>query len=145
MPIEEHDGIHFTARQAGDGLSVIVPCFNEGQTVEAILRSLRQRLPSAEIIVVDDGSTDSSLEIVESIADELELRLIAREHNNGKGAAVRANQIDDLTFCLDGVKPIHVLVTVGKVPRLPSESADWLVIQRCVRCDGIGASESSMR
>jgi hypothetical protein len=73
----------------GAGLSVIVPCFNEAQTVETILRSLRQFLPDAEVIVVDDGSTDQSRAVVESLADELNLRFVTREQNGGKGAAVR--------------------------------------------------------
>ena len=73
----------------GAGLSVIVPCFNEAQTVETILRSLRRTLPDAEVIVVDDGSTDQSQAVVESLADELELRLVNREQNGGKGVAVR--------------------------------------------------------
>ncbi|MGB7327295.1 MAG: glycosyltransferase, partial [Rubripirellula sp.] len=73
----------------GAGLSVIVPCFNEAETVEAILRSLRQSLPQAELIVVDDGSTDRSRAVVESMVDSLSLQFVARDRNGGKGAAVR--------------------------------------------------------
>ena len=81
-----------TPQGSGSGdrlLSVIVPCFNESATLESILRALRRELPHAEIIVIDDGSTDRSLLIARSLQDELTLRVIAREHNGGKGAAVR--------------------------------------------------------
>ena len=75
-------------------LSVVVPCFNEGPTIEAILarvfaaNTLGLQL---EIVVVDDGSTDGSLERVETVAQsDARLRLVKHEHNRGKGAAIRS-------------------------------------------------------
>lgn len=73
----------------GDQLSVIVPCYNESATLETLLRSVRSILPRAEVIVVDDGSTDRSLDIAQALASELNLRVIAGEENRGKGAVVR--------------------------------------------------------
>ena len=75
-------------------LSVVVPCFNEGSTIEAILarvfaaNTLGLQL---EIVVVDDGSTDGSPERVETVArSDARLRLVKHEHNRGKGAAIRS-------------------------------------------------------
>ena len=75
-------------------LSVIVPLYNERRLVAPMLRRLAATpLPSAatrEILVVDDGSTDGSDEIVRRLEPEVpELRLIRQPVNRGKGAAVR--------------------------------------------------------
>jgi len=76
-------------------LSVLVPLYNEEEFVAPILeRVLEAPLPGGmerEIIVVDDGSTDGSAEIVAAMgAQHPEIRLIRQERNRGKGAAVRA-------------------------------------------------------
>ena len=75
-------------------LSVVVPCFNEGPTIEAILArvfaadTLGLQL---EVVVVDDGSTDGSPGKVETMArSEARLRLVKHEYNRGKGAATRS-------------------------------------------------------
>lgn len=53
-------------------VSVIIPCFNtERWIAEAIDSCLQQTYPNIEIIVVDDGSTDNSLEIVKSYGKKL--------------------------------------------------------------------------
>ncbi len=71
-------------------LSVIVPAYNEASTIEASLRrALEADLPiEREVIVVDDGSTDGTAEIVAAI-DDPQVRLIRQSGNRGKGAAVR--------------------------------------------------------
>lgn len=66
--------------------SVIIPLYNKEQEVEATIRSvLAQTLQPVEIVVVDDGSTDSSAKVVESIGSPL-VRLI-RQANAGECAA----------------------------------------------------------
>jgi glycosyltransferase involved in cell wall biosynthesis len=73
-------------------LTIIVPVFNEAPTVLRILELVHaQQVPdvSLEIIVVDDGSTDRTPELLRSRPD-LYTRLIRLETNGGKGAAVRA-------------------------------------------------------
>lgn len=73
-------------------LSVVIPCFNEAGTIEAILAACRQ--PQAgitkEIIVVDDGSTDGTRERLRGDLAPLVDRLVLQERNQGKGAALRA-------------------------------------------------------
>ncbi len=69
-------------------LSVIVPVFNEQETVDQLIRSLKQSLPlDSEIIVVDDGSTDASREKIMSCLPD-NGRLITNEFNLGKTSAV---------------------------------------------------------
>lgn len=72
-------------------LSVIVPVFNERATVAEILRRMQSvSLPlDLEIIVVDDGSTDGSDQVLAALKDST-VRVIRHSTNRGKGAAVRS-------------------------------------------------------
>jgi glycosyltransferase involved in cell wall biosynthesis len=71
-------------------LSVIIPCFNEQATIGEIIRQVRSSAPEAEIIVVDDGSTDGSRDILRRSATEshLQVRVLLHDKNRGKGAAL---------------------------------------------------------
>jgi glycosyltransferase involved in cell wall biosynthesis len=73
-------------------LSIVVPVFNERNTLVEIVRRMRAvTLPEGverEIIVVDDGSDDGTRDVLRQIGDST-VRVIAHEHNRGKGAAVR--------------------------------------------------------
>lgn len=75
-------------------LSVVIPAFNEEARLPRSLTHIREYLlrahPSSEIIVVDDGSTDRTVEAVRSLQKETpELRLLLNERNRGKGYSVR--------------------------------------------------------
>lgn len=71
-------------------LSVIVPAFNEERTLEVILKHVLEQPEVGEIIVVDDGSTDSTWAIVSRIATvDPRVRPYRQERNQGKGAAIR--------------------------------------------------------
>ena len=76
-------------------LSVVIPVYNERATLAELLARVRGApLPdglSLEIVVVDDGSTDGSRELLESLIEEDggEVRLYALAVNSGKGAALR--------------------------------------------------------
>jgi glycosyltransferase involved in cell wall biosynthesis len=71
-------------------LSVIVPVYNERNTVGEIIRRMRLvDLPiDREIIVVDDGSSDGTDKILAALQDST-IRVVSHETNRGKGAAVR--------------------------------------------------------
>jgi glycosyltransferase involved in cell wall biosynthesis len=71
-------------------LSVIVPCYNEVGTIEAVLKAVRQcPYPDKEIIVVDDCSTDGTREILRTLASLVD-EVIFQPSNQGKGAAIRS-------------------------------------------------------
>jgi glycosyltransferase involved in cell wall biosynthesis len=72
-------------------LSVVLPCYNERDTIARVVDAVRQSpLQDIELIVVDDGSTDGSAELIrESIAPLVE-QVIYHRTNSGKGAAVRS-------------------------------------------------------
>ena len=74
---------------AGFKLTVVVPVYNEQQTVAEILGRVRAVPVPKEIIVVDDHSTDETRAVLERFADWPELRVICKPQNEGKGAALR--------------------------------------------------------
>ncbi len=71
-------------------LSIIVPAYNEAPTMEEVLRQLDELPIDREIVVVDDGSTDETLQIARGLQDEIRgLNVVAQDRNRGKGAAIR--------------------------------------------------------
>ena len=67
-------------------VSIVVPAYNEAATIEEVLRRLGTVPFRTEVIVVDDGSTDGTGDLVAAVEG---VRLIRRPRNAGKGAAVR--------------------------------------------------------
>jgi glycosyltransferase involved in cell wall biosynthesis len=67
-------------------ISVIVPIYNEEDTLQELLERLRRAPFRKEIIVVDDGSTDKTPDILAEYPDIIALR---HAQNRGKGAAIR--------------------------------------------------------
>ena len=80
-------------------LSVVVPAFNEEQRLPKTLQSIRAYLKSralrAEVLVVDDGSTDATAKVVEASQRCFpELQLISNSCNRGKGFSVRQGMLE---------------------------------------------------
>ena len=70
-------------------LSVVVPAYNEVKTVERLLRLVREVPLQLEVIVVDDGSTDGTRDLLPDFEGTLIDTLVMHEENRGKGAALR--------------------------------------------------------
>jgi glycosyltransferase involved in cell wall biosynthesis len=71
-------------------LSVVIPCYNEVATAEILLHRVREVPLRLEVIVVDDGSTDGTRDLLSRLRDEgLIDQLVFHERNAGKGAALR--------------------------------------------------------
>ena len=84
---------------ARPGLSIIIPAYNEEgrlpRTLECVRGYLRGEQAGAEVIVVDDGSSDGTAELVERMRAEMpELRLISNGQNRGKGYSVRHGMLE---------------------------------------------------
>jgi len=72
-------------------VSVVIPCYNERETIEEIVRAVRSSaIADLEIIVVDDCSTDGSREIIEERLREMVDVVICHPENRGKGATLRS-------------------------------------------------------
>jgi len=71
-------------------VSIVVPAYNEARFIEDVLRRVAAVPFRREIIVVDDGSSDGTADLVEGMRSEIDgLRVLRRLANAGKGAAVR--------------------------------------------------------
>ena len=73
-------------------ISILIPAYNEQDTIIEVLEKIsRQSIDGfeSEVIVIDDGSTDKSVQIIEK-RPELYAKLIKQQVNGGKGAAVKA-------------------------------------------------------
>ncbi len=69
-------------------LSIVIPAYNEAEGIGPVLRRLAAAHPEAEILVVDDGSTDGTAQVVESLGLP-NVRVIRHPYNKGNGAAVK--------------------------------------------------------
>ena len=94
----------------------MVPAYNEGArvggTLQQILDHLRAQQWSAEVVVVDDGSRDNTLEVLNRFSREHpQVRVIENPGNQGKGCAVRNGMLqprglpgrDELVLAADGI------------------------------------------
>ena len=71
-------------------LSVMMPVFNEERTLEIILGHVLEQPEVGEVIVIDDGSTDHTWEILTRVAgSDQRIRAFRQENNQGKGTALR--------------------------------------------------------
>ncbi len=71
-------------------LSIVMPVYNEEETLEEIMRRVQDTPYHKEVILVDDASQDKSRDIMAQLAQEYEnVRLFYHERNQGKGAALR--------------------------------------------------------
>src|ERR1043165_4290011 len=86
-------------------LSVVIPCYNERSTIEAVVEAVRAApVEDVEIIVVDDGSTDGTRELLKGKPSGWVDKIVLQERNFGKGAALRAgfqNATGDMVIVQD--------------------------------------------
>ena len=69
-------------------LSVVIPCFNEENTIAEIISRVLDQECVQEILVIDDASTDSSMEVIRKIQNP-KVKLFLNSRNLGKGASVK--------------------------------------------------------
>ena len=70
---------------------VVIPTYNESENIERMLHRIRECLPGAGILVVDDGSPDGTAQLVQGVGAQLsDVHLLARNAKSGLGSAYRA-------------------------------------------------------
>jgi dolichyl-phosphate beta-glucosyltransferase len=125
-------------------LSIIIPAFNEEQRLPAyldkILAYLEQKTFSFEIIVIDDGSTDSTAAMVERFAAKKpQVRLLKLPQNQGKGHAVKIGMLNaggelKLFTDADGATPI---TEFERLRQAIEQGADVAVASRALNDESI--------
>lgn len=88
-------------------VSILIPCYNEGDNVrDTVGILLQQKYPNFEIIAINDGSKDNTLEILEELAERHpQLRVINLHTNQGKAMGLRAGALlaqHEFLICIDG-------------------------------------------
>lgn len=72
-------------------ISVIIPCFNERGTIEQVVDAVRAApIENIEIVIVDDGSTDGTIDVLKEKVAKRADRILYQSRNQGKGVALRA-------------------------------------------------------
>jgi glycosyltransferase involved in cell wall biosynthesis len=72
------------------GLSVVMPVFNEENTIEKIIRSVMSQSLTKQLIVIDDCSTDQSWSIILRLKGEYDFVAVRHQTNQGKGACLKS-------------------------------------------------------
>jgi glycosyltransferase involved in cell wall biosynthesis len=115
-------------------VSAFFPCYNDGGTIGRVVtlanKTLQEAVDDYEIIVVDDGSTDHSLTVLEELlrSRSVRLRLVRHRQNRGYGGALRtgfAEATKDWVFYTDGDAQYDV-VELGKLLPLVDDGVDVL-------------------
>jgi glycosyltransferase involved in cell wall biosynthesis len=98
-PLAEHsvapaNGVIGHKAPASVCLSIVMPVYNERTTLAEIIRRVRAVPIDKEIIIVDDGSTDGTRELLQAMTGEPGLRIIFHPENRGKGAALKTGFLE---------------------------------------------------
>ena len=75
-------------RRAEQCLSVVMPCYNERATIEEVVDRVLASPYTQELLIVDDGSTDGTRDVLAKF-DDVRVRVLLQDRNQGKGAALR--------------------------------------------------------
>ncbi len=68
-----------------EGISIIIPCYNAGKYIQRCLRSIDQGFPNLEVLVINDCSTDDTVQKVQSYSGKLKISIYENEQNIGPG------------------------------------------------------------
>ena len=111
-----------------DKIAVLIPCYNEAQTIEKVVKDAKQALPDATIYVYDNNSTDGTAEIAEKAG-----AVIRREYMQGKGNVIRRmfREIDaECYLMIDGDDTYPLDCAKELVDRVLYHQADMVVGDR---------------
>jgi glycosyltransferase involved in cell wall biosynthesis len=139
--ITDHLGQPIAARSARPAISVVMPAFNEAESLTGVLDELRSTLAARterwEVIVVDDGSRDDTAAVATRCARVPGIRVVRLSRNFGKEAALTAG-IDRargevvVLMDADGQHPVHLLDAMLEAWR---DGADMVCAVRASRAD----------
>jgi dolichyl-phosphate beta-glucosyltransferase len=107
-----------------NSVSLVIPAFNEAERIKPFLSSIVDHLEQhsgsiLEVLVVDDGSSDDTVDVTNSFAGKIPVRVLVHSVNQGKGAAVQTGvkaAVGDIVIFMDadGATPITELENMTK-------------------------------
>jgi glycosyltransferase involved in cell wall biosynthesis len=103
-------------------LSIVIPCYNERSTVAELLARVRAVEIEKQIIVVDDGSSDGTREVLAEQQDAGDVEILLMKRNRGKGAAVQ-----------EGLRHVRGDVVVIQDADLEYDPADYPILLRPIQ------------
>lgn len=115
-------------------IAVLVPCYNEGVSVGAVVRDFREALPRARIFIYDNNSTDDTVAVARAAG-----AIVRREPLQGKGNVVRRMFGDieaDIYVLVDGDDTYHAASAPRLVAELLDEKLDMVVGARVAEVEG---------
>lgn len=111
-------------------LSIVVPAYNEEAAIGQNLKSLKKNFPKAEVILVDDGSTDATLAGASEVPG---VKIIKNKTNLGKGQSVKKGVLkatgDYIIFC-DADLPFKAEGIQKVLTELKKESAQVIIVEK---------------
>ena len=111
-----------------DKIAVLIPCYNEEQTIAKVVRDVRNALPEAKVYVYDNNSTDMTAELAVASG-----AVVRREHKQGKGNVIRRmfREIDAECYLMIDGDDTYPLDCAGElVDRVLNRNADMVVGDR---------------
>ena len=133
----------------GPFLSIVIPAYNEAgridSSLEAIQNYIRRKDFPVETIVVDDGSTDNTVEIA---SGEAEIRVLRNDRNRGKGFSVRHGVLEargELILFTDADLSAPIEEADKLLAAMESSHADAVVGSRALQRELIGIHQSPFR
>ena len=121
LPLREPDAL----QQRPLGIAVLVPCYNEAESIATVIRDFRQALPGARIYVYDNNSTDGTCEAARRAGG-----VVRQEPRQGKGHVVRRMFSDieaDVYVLVDGDATYHAPAASSMIDKLLRENLDMVV------------------
>ena len=126
-------------------ISIIIPAYNEEETIEKVINDLKKCLPNQEIIIIDDASTDKTNQILKTIDN---IKIITHKKNQGYGASLKngisqANRKYILIIDADGTYPVNAIPKLIKyaekydmvsgIRQGKNHDARWFYIQKIAK------------
>ena len=111
-----------------DRIAVLLPCYNEGRTIEKVVKDFRQVLPEAVIYVYDNNSTDETARLAREAG-----AVVRSEHQQGKGNVIRRmfREIDAQCYIMaDGDDTYPAEAAPAMAEKVLSHGADMVVGDR---------------